>query len=193
VNKNINSKLQLASSSPRRKKILSSLGIDFDVFEIKIDESQLIGECPSDMVLRLAATKAEAHKYGDFVLGADTIVVHESQIFGKPNNAKDAIDMLLSLSGKEHIVMTGVALKAPDGTKSLLSTTKVRFRKINKKDALNYWKSGEPVDKAGSYGIQGIGGMFVKSISGSYSGVVGLPVFETVSLLTSSGFNVLNQ
>ncbi len=193
MNKTTKNKLQLASSSSRRQKILSSLGIDFDVFKINIDESQKEGERPSEMVVRLAAKKALAHKYGHFVLGADTIVVFEGRIFGKPKNADNAIEMLLSLSEHEHTVMTGVALRTPEGTKSLLSKTIVRFRKIQKEEAFSYWQSGEPVDKAGAYGIQGLGGMFVKSISGSYSGVVGLPVFETVSLLKSAGFNVFDK
>tara|TARA_B100001057_G_scaffold481529_1_gene555659 strand:- start:6805 stop:7386 length:582 start_codon:yes stop_codon:yes gene_type:complete len=193
VNKTKKNKLYLASSSPRRQKILSSLGIDFDVFKTNIDESRREGECPSEMVIRLASKKAQAYKHGHFVLGADTIVVFEGQIFGKPKNAENAIEMLLSLSEHEHVVMTGVALRTPKGTKSLLSETIVRFRKIHKEEALSYWQSGEPVDKAGSYGIQGLGGMFVKSITGSFSGVVGLPVFETVSLLTSAGFDLLDK
>ena len=193
MNKTKRNKLQLASSSPRRQKILSSLGIDFDVFKVNINESQKEGECPSEMVIRLAAKKAQAHKFGRFVLGADTIVVFEGKIFGKPINAENAIEMLLLLSGHEHTVMTGVALRTPEGTKSVLSKTIVRFKKIHKEEALSYWQSGEPADKAGSYGIQGLGGMFVKSITGSFSGVVGLPVFETVSLLKSAGFNVFDK
>ena len=186
-------KLQLASTSSRRQKILSSLGIDFDVFKVSIDESQKEGERPSELVVRLATEKTLAHKYGRFVLGADTVIVFDGRIFGKPKNADNAIEMLLSLSENEHTVMTGVALRTPEGIKSLLSKTIVRFRKIRKEEAFSYWQSGEPIDKAGSYGIQGLGGMFVKSISGSYSGVVGLPVFETVSLLKSAGFSVFDK
>ena len=193
MNKTKKNKLQLASTSSRRQKILSSLGIDFDVFKVNIDESQKEGECPSEMVLRLAAEKTLAHKYGRFVLGADTVIVFEGRIFGKPKNADNAIEMLLSLSEHEHTVMTGVALRTPEGTKSLLSKTIVKFRKIKKEEAFSYWQSGEPADKAGAYGIQGLGGIFVQSISGSYSGVVGLPVFETVSLLKSAGFNVFEK
>ena len=99
--------------------------------------------------------------------------------------------MLLALSGRSHRVLTGVALKTPQGTRAVMSVTDVRFREIDRDEAIRYWQSGEPADKAGSYGIQGLGGMFVESIDGSYSGVMGLPVFETVELLISAGIEVL--
>jgi septum formation protein len=113
------------------------------------------------------------------------------RVLGKPLHEDDAVDMLLALSGKTHTVLTGVALKTPTGTYTKLSSTEVRFREIGQDEARRYWQSGEPADKAGSYGIQGIGGMFVESISGSYSGVMGLPVFETVELLGAAGISVL--
>ena len=185
--------LQLASTSPRRREILASLGMQFDVVEVETDERPLDGESPTDLVLRLAAAKAEALNCGGYVLGADTVVVLGDRMLGKPRDADDAVAMLLSLSGRRHTVLTGVALKTPDGTQSVLSSTDVQFRKIGQDEALCYWQSGEPADKAGSYGIQGLGGMFVKAIDGSYSGVMGLPVFETVELLASAGIDVFEK
>ncbi|MDG2107783.1 MAG: Maf family protein [Woeseiaceae bacterium] len=193
MNKSIAPVLQLASKSPRRRQILASLGIRFDVVEVATDECQLKGEAPSDLVLRLAAAKAEATSYGSYVLGADTVVVSGDRVFGKPKDAKEAVDMLLSLSGRRHTVFTGVALKAPEGIRKLISITDVEFREIGKDEAVCYWQSGEPVDKAGAYGIQGLGGMFVKNIRGSYSGVMGLPVFETVELLTLAGIEIFKK
>ena len=184
-------RLKLASTSPRRRQILATLGIDFDVIHVDTDESRIDGESVQQMVLRLAAAKAEAATEGEFVLGADTVVVLDERVLGKPRDAEDAVEMLLALSGRTHRVMTGVALKTPAGTHAVLSTTLVQFREIGRDEAHRYWQSGEPSDKAGAYGIQGIGGMFVKTIDGSYSGVMGLPVFETVELLMSAGMDVL--
>ena len=187
----MNSLLHLASTSPRRREILETLGIEFEVILVDTDESPLAGEKPDEMVLRLAAAKADAATHGDFVLAADTVVVLGDRVLGKPRDAEDAVEMLLALSGRCHAVMTGVALKTPAGTTAVLSTTDVQFRQIGRDEAHRYWQSGEPSDKAGAYGIQGLGGMFVKSIEGSYSGVMGLPVFETVELLVSAGLDVL--
>jgi septum formation protein len=187
----MNSLLHLASTSPRRREILETLGIEFDVILVDTDESPLAGEKPDEMVLRLATAKADAATHGDFVLAADTVVVLGDRVLGKPRDAEDAVEMLLALSGRCHAVMTGVALKTPAGTTAVLSTTDVQFRQIGRDEAHRYWQSGEPSDKAGAYGIQGLGGMFVKSIEGSYSGVMGLPVFETVELLVSAGLDVL--
>ena len=183
--------VHLASTSPRRREILQTLGIEFDVIRVETDERPLEGETPDEIVLRLAIAKAEAARYGEFVLGADTVVVLGERVLGKPRDRDDAIEMLLALSGCSHSVMTGVALKTPHETRSVLSTTDVQFREIGRDEAYRYWQSGEPCDKAGAYGIQGIGGMFVKAIHGSYSGVMGLPVFETVVLLESAGIHVL--
>jgi len=187
----IPSKLKLASTSPRRREILATLGLDFDVVHIETDESRIEGESVQQMVLRLAIAKAEAVTNEDLVLGADTVVVLDERALGKPRDAEDAVEMLLALSGRRHSVLTGVALKTPSGTQAVLSTTSVQFREISRDEAYRYWHSGEPVDKAGAYGIQGLGGMFVEVIDGSYSGVMGLPVFETVKLLKSAGIDVL--
>jgi septum formation protein len=182
-------KLHLASTSPRRREILQSLGLNFEVAMVETDERPVNGESAENLVLRLASAKAEAATGAEYVLGSDTVVVLDDRVLGKPIDKDDAVDMLLSLSGRSHTVLTGVALKTPDGTSVVLSKTDVRFREIDRDEAIRYWHSGEPRDKAGGYGIQGVGGMFVKSINGSYSGVMGLPVFETVELLKSAGID----
>ncbi|MDH5621243.1 MAG: Maf family nucleotide pyrophosphatase [Gammaproteobacteria bacterium] len=184
-------KLYLASTSPRRREILQTLGIDFDVVPGATDESRMEGEAPSAMVLRLAIAKAEGAPASGFVLGADTVVVLDDRVLGKPGDANEAIDMLLALSGRTHTVYTGVALKTPERTLTALSATEVQFREIGRDEALAYWQSGEPRDKAGAYGIQGLGGAFVAAIHGSYSGVMGLPVFETIQLLKAVGIEIL--
>ena len=187
--------LHLASSSPRRQEILRSLGLEFTVMGVEIDESRLDGESPQEMVLRLAAEKAAAAVAEDvqLVIGADTVVVLGDRVLGKPCDKDDSIEMLMSLSGRSHIVLSGVALRSSAGIKTVLTETTVRFRKIDRDEALAYWQSGEPRDKAGSYAIQGKGGAFVAAISGSYSGVVGLPVYELVELLGNAGIEVMTK
>jgi septum formation protein len=185
--------LHLASTSPRRREILQSLGLNFAVALVETDESPRKGESAEDLVLRLARAKAEAATDGEYVLGSDTVVVLDERVLGKPVDEDDAVDMLLALSGRSHTVLTGVALRTPNGTRLVLSRTDVRFREIDRDEAICYWHSGEPRDKAGGYGIQGLGGVFVEAINGSYSGVMGLPVFETVELLKSAGIDVLLQ
>jgi septum formation protein len=187
--------LHLASTSPRRRDILQTLGVEFTVVTVDTDETPIDGESPEDLVLRLATAKAEAAADAatdaGIVLAADTVVVLGDRVLGKPGNCDDAVEMLLALSGQTHSVLTGVALRTADGTRVVLSATDVRFREIDQDEATAYWQSGEPCDKAGAYGIQGLGGMFVEAINGSYSGVMGLPVFETVELLRSAGIEVL--
>ncbi len=185
--------LILASTSPRRREILASMGLEFTVSGVEIDESRLGNETAEHMVLRLAAAKAAAAKVAQShrVIGADTAVVLDGEVLGKPRDQNDAVAMLLSLSGRRHRVLTGVALGGPDGVESSLSSTDVIFREISRDEALAYWQSGEPRDKAGAYGIQGLGGAFVEAIEGSYSGVVGLPVYETAELLRNAGIDVL--
>jgi septum formation protein len=184
-------KLYLASTSPRRREILQSLDIDFEVIPVETDESPHKGERPSALVLRLAIAKADGAPVSGFVLAADTVVVLDDRILGKPGDVDEAIDMLLALSGRTHTVLTGVALKTPDRTLTALSSTEVQFREIGRDEALAYWQSGEPCDKAGAYGIQGLGGAFVSAIHGSYSGVMGLPAFETIKLLKAVGIEIL--
>lgn len=187
--------LQLASTSPRRQEILRSLGLTFTVIAVEIDESRLEGETPQQMVLRLAANKAAAAVSADsqLVIGADTIVVLGDKVLGKPRGMDDAVEMLMKLSGRSHTVLSGVALWSPTGITSALSQTEVRFREIGRDEARAYWHSGEPCDKAGSYAIQGRGGTFVATISGSYSGVVGLPVYELAELLGNAGIEVVKK
>jgi len=190
-----NKALHLASSSPRRKEILAALGLTFSVGGADVDEQQLGGESAEDMVLRLATDKATAGAPGGdiTVIAADTLVVLGDEIFGKPADQDAALDMLARLSGRTHQVLTGVAVWAHEKMRSALSVTDVQFREISPDEALAYWQSGEPCDKAGAYAIQGRGGVFVEAISGSYSGVVGLPVFETVKLLEEAGIKVLES
>ena len=185
--------LLLASTSPRRREILGALGLDFSVCHVDVDETPLNGESPEAMVLRLATAKVEAADTGfsALVLGADTAVVVDDHILGKPADEADCLTMLAMLSGRVHQVVTGVALHTPSGTRTAVSITDVHFREISRDEALAYWQSGEPRDKAGAYAIQGLGGAFVVRIDGSYSGVVGLPVYETLQLLSAAGLSVL--
>jgi len=187
--------LVLASASPRRCDILHALGLTFSVQSISIDERPRAGELPQELVVRLAIQKAAAATVlGHFaVLGSDTIVVLDDSILGKPRDRHDGVDMLLRLSGRSHLVLTAVALRTNEGTATALASTKVQFRDINRDEATRYWHSGEPRDKAGGYGIQGMGGMFVAAINGSFSAVMGLPVFETAALLRAVGIEVVKH
>ena len=187
--------LHLASTSPRRREILAALQLEFSVGPVDVDETPQVGEAPADMALRLARAKAEAGNAGthDLVLAADTVVVVDGHSLGKPADEQDCLAMLDALSGRSHKVLTGVALRGPDGTSTALSETDVYFREISRDEARAYWQSGEPSDKAGAYAIQGLGGVFVERIEGSYSGVVGLPVFETVALLREAGLDVVTM
>ena len=187
--------LVLASGSPRRKDILRALGLNFSVQLVDVDEQRLAGESAEQMVLRLARAKAAAAiaNDGELVIGADTAVVLGDQILGKPLDQSDAVTMLLRLSGQTHRVMTGVALRGSPGIQDALSCSTVKFRVIRRDEAQAYWHSGEPRDKAGAYAIQGLGGVFVERLEGSYSGVVGLPVYETAELLRAAGVRVINK
>ncbi len=185
--------LHLASGSPRRRQILDEMGVTHSAAGVDLDETRLEGESPEAMVLRLAAAKAEAA--GDQplpVLGADTAVVLGEEIFGKPVDQADALAMLSRLSGRRHAVMTGVAVRWRGQTETALSVSTVQFREISPDEALRYWQSGEPADKAGSYAIQGEGSAFVTELEGSYSGVVGLPKAVTQGLLQRVGIHIDN-
>lgn len=187
--------LILASQSPRRAELLKQIGIPFSQINVDVNETVLNGEVAEDYVRRLAEQKSlvgwnnSAKQWP--VLGADTAVVVDGQILGKPLNAADASSMLNLLSGNEHSVLTAVALTYPGASgrrqKSLLVESFVTFGLLTQAKIDAYWQSGEPRDKAGSYAIQGLGGQFVKHLSGSYSAVVGLPLYETRQLLNDIG------
>ncbi len=189
--------LILASQSPRRRELLSQIGVCFDSFSADIDESVLAGETPVQYVNRLALLKARvvaADHPGVLVLGSDTAVVCDRQILGKPVDQADAIAMLQLLSGRRHQVMTAVALvqstDAGERHWSLEVTTDVTFKTLTLDECQRYWDSGEPQDKAGGYGIQGLGAVFVERIEGSYSAVVGLPLQQTAALLQQQGVDI---
>jgi septum formation protein len=181
--------LILASQSPRRAALLDQVGVAFATAPAAIDERVAPAEQAGDYVRRIAIEKARAVRErhpGDAVLGADTAVVLDRRIFGKPADRADATRMLLALSGRTHEVLTGVAL-VTERTAYALSVSRVSFRTIREAEAEAYWASGEPVDKAGGYAIQGLGAAFVERIEGSYSGIMGLPLFETLALLRTIG------
>lgn len=182
--------LVLASSSPRRRELLQQIGVEFDVRVSPVDETPLPAEDPQAYVRRLAIIKAQASVLVDDqrpVLGADTTVVCDGQILGKPENLADAQRILGMLSGRRHQVLTAIALVHGQSVLSEVVITDVLFRTISPAEIEQYWASGEPCDKAGAYGIQGKGAVFVSRIEGSYSAVVGLPLAETAALLTKSG------
>ena len=181
----------LASASPRRSELLRQIGVPFTVRAAAIDEDLLPGEAPEVYVVRLAAAKAEAvwAAVADArpVLGADTAVVLDGAVLGKPRDAAEAAAMLERLSGRAHRVLTGVAVRHAGGLDTGLSESEVRFRATTTAERLAYCATGEPFDKAGGYGIQGHAAVFVESVRGSYSGIVGFPLFETAALLARCG------
>lgn len=185
----------LASSSARRVEILRSLGASFTSGGVNIDETPLPGEQAMSMVSRLAESKARtaAKSRRIPVLGADTIVTLDGRIFGKPNSAEHALEMLTNLSGRTHEVLTAISLINGAQAYTDVSTNKVTFREIHAEEARQYWRFGEPQGKAGAYAIQGRGGLFVERLEGSYSGVVGLPVFETARLFRQAGLPFLPE
>jgi len=180
----------LASASPRRRKLLAQIGIAHRIAAAALDEQPLAGEAPRDTVVRLARAKAQAvfeRHPGLPVLAADTEVVLAGRVFGKPRDRADGLAMLAALSGRTHQVLTAVALRTRAGLTQALSVSEVRFRVIGAAEREAYWESGEPCDKAGGYAIQGRGAVFVEHLEGSYSGVMGLPLAETASLLSAAG------
>jgi len=181
--------LRLASVSPRRRELLTQIGVPHVVTGAHIDESVQPGERPHDYVQRMARTKAQTVRELDLslpVLGADTTVVLDGRVFGKPADRADALRMLGLLSGRTHEVLTAVALASTEGLSMRVSVSAVRFRAITTDEIAAYWKTGEPQDKAGAYAIQGLGAVFVELLSGSFSGVMGLPLFETSELLRAA-------
>ena len=194
--------LILAAKSPRRRALLGQIGIPFGVVDIDLDEARRPGESPEGYVLRLALDKARAGRAhvesrpGLPVLAADTAVVIGDRILGKPADRADAAAMIGLLAGRTHRVLSGIALVgegAGDGGRQDLSISEVRFRTVSAREADTYWDTGEPHDKAGGYAIQGLGALFVADLSGSYSGVMGLPLFETARLLAEAGIDCLGR
>ena len=182
----------LGSSSPRRAELLTQMGVNFEVVTADIDETPYAQEQGQDYVQRMAVSKAKtvakATSLDIPVLAADTIVLTAAgSILGKPENFDDFCDAMRMISGVEHFVMTSIALSVNNKVEVLTVTTVVEFCELSEQDMAMYWASGEPQDKAGGYGIQGLGGVFVKRIVGSYSNVVGLPIFETRQLLAKAG------
>jgi septum formation protein len=182
----------LASASPRRRELLDQLGIAHEVLPADVDETPEPGESPGALAGRLARAKALEGRRRDggtrTVLGADTVVAADGRLFGKPLDRADAVGMPTALGGREHQVLTAVAV-APAGGGTVLEAlceTIVRMRVISVAEAGAYWDSGEPAGKAGAYAIQGLGAVFIAHIAGSYSGVMGLPLYETARLLQAA-------
>ena len=190
--------LILASASPRRSELLPQLGVDFRVHPADIDESLLKGESPGDYVERMAREKAEtvAGLYAEAdsaILAADTTVVIDGDVLGKPRDHLDGLAMLARLSGRTHEVITAICLAGGSEAASAQVTTRVQFASLSQATCEAYLATDEPWDKAGAYGIQGLAGAFVLRINGSYSNVVGLPLYETWQLLAARGIpTVLN-
>ncbi|MDQ3186862.1 MAG: Maf family nucleotide pyrophosphatase [Pseudomonadota bacterium] len=199
-------RIYLASRSPRRRELLKQIGVNFGTLLLRealprladTDETSLPHEPPADYTSRIARAKAEAgwirliqRKLTHLpVLAADTVVVLKGRVFGKPANPAHAQEMLMALSGQTHQVLTAVALATPNGIQVRISTSTVRFRTISEREIRIYLAGDEAHDKAGAYAIQGMAAVFIAEISGSYSGVMGLPLFETAQLLEESGIKI---
>ena len=183
--------LLLASASPRRRELLAQVGVSVEVHPADIDEAVRAGEAPVDYVLRLARSKAEAVWSATGgrlpVLAADTSVICGTEILGKPVDCAALVAMLQRLSSRSHEVLTAVALRTASGLRTALSTSEVTFRPLKREEIERYWQTGEPADKAGGYAVQGIGAMFISRLQGSFSGVMGLPLYETAQLLQAAG------
>jgi septum formation protein len=180
----------LASASPRRRALLAQIGVAHVVAGADIDEAVLPGERAADYVLRMARAKALAVRAQSAalpVLAADTTVLIDGVICGKPHDEAAGVAMLERLSGRVHQVLTAVALAAGETVAVRLSSSEVRFRTLSRAECRAYWRSGEARDKAGGYAVQGYAAVFIEHLAGSYSGVMGLPLFETAQLLTAAG------
>src|SRR5688500_6390701 len=188
-----NSLIYLASASPRRSALLDQIGVPHRVQPVDVDETARSDEAADHYVRRLAVLKAEtlwqklAAAQRQLVLGADTAVVLDDEILGKPRDEQDCLRMLKLLSARTHQVFTAVAMRASDGCQSRVNMSEVTFRKLADEEIQRYWRSGEPADKAGAYAVQGRAALFIERIAGSYSGIMGLPLFETGELLAAVG------
>jgi septum formation protein len=185
-------RIYLASRSPRRRELLEQIGLPYGLLDVEVDETPLQGETAQDYVVRLAMRKARvghaaAMRVDDLpVLAADTAVVLDDMILGKPRHRNEALSMMARLSGRAHRVFSAVALVGRRA-EVRLNVSEVGLRQVSPAEAEAYWASGEPADKAGGYAIQGLGAVFVKQLRGSYSGVMGLPLYETAALLRNAG------
>jgi septum formation protein len=185
--------LLVASASPRRRDLLLRLGLSLEVVAPGVSEATIDGESPADYVKRVARHKGDAVRErfpGRVLLAADTAVVLDGAILGKPSSPETAEEMLRRLSGREHCVLTAVVVSGPMGQLETTVSTRVRFREISAREIAWYVATGEPMDKAGAYAIQDRGGMFVATIEGSATNVVGLPLGESLALLSQSGFRL---
>lgn len=192
--------IYLASASPRRQELLQQLGVNFELLRVECDESVVANEVPEEYVKRLAVDKARAGLATPSsdtrkipVLGADTAVVVDNTILGKPVDQQHAHAMLSLLSNREHRVLSAVALVSAEKEVVAVSESRVRFAPLTDAQIAAYWRTGEPADKAGAYGIQGLGAIFIENLSGSYTGVMGLPLFETAQLLKEFNIHVLAE
>ena len=188
--------LVLASASPRRRELLHQIGVPHRVQPADLDETRRPGEAVEACVQRLALAKARQVHAGVAdglpVLAADTVVVLDDQLLGKPRDRDEGLDMLRRLSGRSHRVLTAVALCSDTGLEARLSYSAVRFRTLDAAECQRYWRTGEPCDKAGGYAVQGLAAAFIAELRGSYSGVMGLPLFETAELLQRASVPVWN-
>ena len=188
----IKDRLILASGSPQRFSLLVAAGFKPEVRVPEVDESILVGESANSLVERLAVKKLDAViNVGECGVAADTVVSINEKILGKPGTPEIALEMLQTLSGETHQVVTGVALSGPKGRRSLIVATQVKWRELTKEEIVTYIQTGEPLDKAGGYGIQGGGKNFVVSYEGSFDNIVGLPVDEVISCLNDLGCDCL--
>ena len=180
----------LASQSPRRRELLAQIGVQHEVMPVHVDERWIAGEAADAYVHRVTLAKAEkARRLRPElpVLAADTAVVLDGRPLGKPRDRAHGVAMLLALSGRSHRVLSGVALATGDGIRYRLSSSEVTFAPLTEEQASRYWNSGEPADKAGGYAVQGRAALFIRRIAGSYSGIMGLPLYETGELLAEAG------
>jgi len=189
--------IYLASRSPRRRELLAQIGVAYRLLDIEVDEEPRLGEPPDEYVLRVSQDKAAAGQKAiigaEFlpVLAADTCVVADGRMLGKPRDREEGLQMLRLLSGRSHQVYTAVALAA-SGLESRLNLSRVTFRTLSRRECEAYWESGEPADKAGGYAVQGLAAQFICDLQGSYSGVMGLPLYETAELMRQAGIELLS-
>ncbi len=188
------SQIILASASPRRAELLDQVGISYEIQSVDINEDPMLNESAEDLVQRLAIEKSQAITNAvKPVLGSDTLGLIGDQLLVKPTDVDHSITMLSAMSGNWHEILSAVAITYKENTTVRLNRNRVLFRNINQDEMIRYWETGEPQDKAGSYAIQGIAATFIERIEGSYSGIMGLPLFETMQLLNDLGISNLNK